>query len=119
MGTITPIISTPDLPRLHAFYAGVFGAKESERYPEQGDVFFVGLRLGDGELGLVAEARAEAGGPGRIILSVAVDDVDALLDTVRRLGGTVLAPPADMPWGQRVGHVTDPDGNAVNLTQNR
>ena len=117
MATITPIISTHDLPRLREFYAGVFGAKEFERHPERGDVFFVGLRLGDGELGLVAEERTEPGASGRIILSVAVDDVDALLDTVRRLGGTVLAPPADMPWGRRVGHVTDPDGNAVNLTQ--
>ena len=50
---------------------------------------------------------------------MAVGDVDALLDTVRRLGGTVVAPPTDMPWGQRVGHILDPDGNTVNLTQDR
>ena len=23
----------------------------------------------------------------------------------------------DMPWGQRVAHIKDPDGNVVNLTQ--
>jgi hypothetical protein len=32
-------------------------------------------------------------------------------------GGRVLGPPNNMPWGQRVAHIQDPDGNAVNLTQ--
>jgi len=30
---------------------------------------------------------------------------------------TVLGPPNDMPWGQRVAHILDPDGNTVNLTE--
>jgi predicted enzyme related to lactoylglutathione lyase len=51
------------------------------------------------------------------LLSVAVDGVDALLEQVERQGGTVLGPANDMPWGQRVAHIQDPDGNAVNLTQ--
>lgn len=120
MPAITPIISTPDLPRLRVFYEGLLGAKEFQRYPEEGDVFFLGLRAGDAELGLVAEAQTQTGTAGqRLVLSAAVDDVDGLLDTVRRLGGTVLAPPTDMPWGQRVGHVFDPDGNMLNLTQQR
>ncbi len=117
MPAITPIISTPDLPRLQTFYEGLLGAKELQRYPDQGDIFFLGLRAGDADLGLVAEAQTRTGRDGqRIVLSVAVEDVDGLLDTVRRLGGTILAPPTDMPWGQRVGHVFDPDGNMVNLT---
>ncbi len=33
------------------------------------------------------------------------------------LGGRVLGPPNEMPWGQRVAHVLDPDGNTVNLTE--
>ena len=28
----------------------------------------------------------------------------------------MLGPPNDMPWGQRVAHIQDPDGNTVNLT---
>ena len=120
MPTITPVISTPDLPRLRAFYEGLFGAAESERYPAGGDIFYLGLTAGDSVLGLVSEAATEPGAGGqRVLLSVLVDDVDALLDRVTALGGTVLSPPNDMPWGQRVGHVQDPDGNAVNLTQDR
>jgi predicted enzyme related to lactoylglutathione lyase len=45
-----------------------------------------------------------------------VPDVDAVLDQVEPAGGAVLGPPNDMPWGQRVAHILDPDGNAVNLT---
>jgi predicted enzyme related to lactoylglutathione lyase len=64
-------------------------------------------------------SAAPGGDALRLLLSVAVDDVDGLLDMVRRLGGTVLGPPTDMPWGQRVAHILDPDGNAVNLTKDR
>jgi predicted enzyme related to lactoylglutathione lyase len=53
----------------------------------------------------------------RMLLSADVEDVDALLAHVEPLGGQVLGPPNDMPWGQRVAHVKDPDGNTLNLTQ--
>jgi predicted enzyme related to lactoylglutathione lyase len=53
-----------------------------------------------------------------MLISIDVKDVDGLLGQVEALGGRVLGPPNDMPWGQRVAHVQDPDGNAVNLTQN-
>ena len=29
----------------------------------------------------------------------------------------MLGPPNDMPWGQRVAHIQDPDGNTVDLTE--
>ena len=34
--TIQPVISTPDLDRLHRFYADVFGADELMRVPPEG-----------------------------------------------------------------------------------
>jgi predicted enzyme related to lactoylglutathione lyase len=52
-----------------------------------------------------------------MLLDLTVPDVDALLPRVAELGGAVRGPANDMPWGARVAHVTDPDGNAVNLTQ--
>ncbi|MEQ4299998.1 VOC family protein [Plantactinospora sp. B6F1] len=116
MTTVQPIIITPDLPRLLAFYQRLLGGVEVHRFPEDGPAFFVGLRLGDSELGLVNEAEADLSAPPRIVLSVAVPNVDALLDQVATLGGQVLGPPNDMPWGQRVVHLRDPDGNLVNLT---
>ena len=116
--TIQPIIISADVERLVAFYAGLLGAEPTSRVPEEGPVFFVGLRVDDAELGIVAErAPADPGAAPRMVLSVDVPDVDGLLDRVTELGGTVLGPPNDMPWGQRVAHVRDPDGNPVNLTR--
>ena len=116
MPTVQPIIVTADLDRLQHFYTALFGGVPVNRTPPEGPVFYLGLRLGDSELGLVSDAGAPAGAAQRMLLSIEVDDVDALLDRVTELGGTVGGPPNDMPWGQRVAHVQDPDGNTVNLT---
>ncbi|MEU6262784.1 VOC family protein [Saccharopolyspora shandongensis] len=115
--TIQPIINTPDLDRLLNFYTTLFGAVEKVRIPDGDPTFFIGLQVGDAELGLVIDRDAKAGTTGRVLLSFDVENVDALLDQVEELGGRVQGPPNDMPWGQRVAHVFDPDGNAVNLTQ--
>jgi len=115
--TVQPIVVTADLGRLQHFYTALLGGVQVRRTPEDGPAFYVGLRIGDSELGLVADTDAAAAGASqRILLSIEVDDVDALLDRVTELGGTVGGPPNDMPWGQRVAHVQDPDGNTVNLT---
>ncbi len=113
---VQPMIITADVERLHAFYAGVAGASVTDRTPPEGPVFYLGLRIGSSDLGLVSDTSIDGAPAGRIILSIEVPDVDARLDDVRRLGGAVTGGPTDMPWGQRVVHTTDPDGNVVNLT---
>jgi predicted enzyme related to lactoylglutathione lyase len=115
--TIRPVIVTNDLDRLLAFYTGLLGAKEVMRFPQDGPVFYVGLSLGDSELGLSSDADVQPGSPGRMLLSIEVPDVDVLLPNVSGLGGESTSGANDMPWGQRVAHIKDPDGNVVNLTQ--
>ncbi|MBB5156747.1 VOC family protein [Saccharopolyspora phatthalungensis] len=114
---IQPIINTPDLDRLLNFYTALFGAVEKYRIPDTEPTFYIGLEVDDFELGLVIARDAETGTTGRVLLSFDVENVDALLERVEAVGGRVLGPPNDMPWGQRVAHIQDPDGNAVNLTQ--
>ncbi|MGW6061001.1 VOC family protein [Streptomyces sp. NPDC055189] len=114
---ILPMIITPDLDRLLRFYQELLGAQEVSRTPEEGPAFFVDLRIGDSELGVVSDTSVPLDTPQRILLSVAVEAVDDLLKRVDSLGGETLGPANDMPWGQRVAHIKDPDGNAVNLTQ--
>jgi predicted enzyme related to lactoylglutathione lyase len=99
------------------FYTDLFGARETSRVPEEGPIFYLGLQVGDTTLGLVSNPEVHEGGAARILLSVGVDDVDASLERVESAGGAVKGPPNDMPWGQRVAHISDPDGNPVNLTQ--
>jgi predicted enzyme related to lactoylglutathione lyase len=115
--TIRPIIVTNDIERLRGFYSSLLGAEEIFRYPDEGAVFYIGLRLGDSELGLSSDSGVVPGDPGRMLLSIEVPDVDAVLPRVAGLGGTAPGPANDMPWGQRVAHIKDPDGNVVNLTQ--
>ncbi|MFD5702599.1 VOC family protein [Streptomyces lasiicapitis] len=115
--TIQPMLITPDLDRLVTFYQQLLGAAETARVPEEGPTFFVDLRIKDSDLAIVADKSVQLGTPQRSLLSVTVDAVDELLSRVEALGGTVLGPANDMPWGQRVAHIQDPDGNAVNLAQ--
>ena len=122
--TLQPVIVTPSLPLLLAFYKALFGAVEISRVPEKenGPAFYVGLQIGNAELGVVADGEAGVTAPQRILLNVnvadlGVGDVESLLEHVEVLGGQVLGPPNDMPWGQRVAHILDPDGNTVNLTE--
>ncbi len=115
--TIRPIIVTHDIERLAAFYMALLQAEHTMRYPEAGAAFYIGLQVGNSELGLSSAAEVRPGDPGRILLSIDVPDVDAVLPRVTELGGTAESGANDMPWGQRVAHIKDPDGNLINLTQ--
>ncbi|MEU3606447.1 VOC family protein [Streptomyces sp. NPDC035033] len=117
MSTIQPVILTADPDVLIGFYTELFGAEEIFRVPEEGPVFYLGLRIGDTDLGLVAKAEAGERGAPRVLLGIGVEDVDETLGRVAALGGSVRGGARDMPWGQRVAHIQDPDGNPVNLTQ--
>ncbi|MFE0256273.1 VOC family protein [Streptomyces sp. NPDC059010] len=117
MSTIQPVILTANHDVLLGFYTKLFGAEEIFRVPAKGQAFYLGLRIGDTDLGLVAKPDPGTGAAPRILLSIGVDDVDETLGRVTALGGSVRGGPKDMPWGQRVAHIQDPDGNALNLTQ--
>jgi predicted enzyme related to lactoylglutathione lyase len=94
----------------------VLGEQVTGRFPPDRDFFSAGRRLGDSDFGLTAAADAPEG-PSRALLSVEVGAVDPLLPRAGAEGGHFQGPRKDMPWGQRVAHVQDPDGNAVNLTR--
>ena len=113
--TVRPVIVTNDIERLHGFYTSLLGAEQNFRYPEEGAAFYIGLQLGDSELGLSSDTAVTPGDPGRMLLSIEVPDVDALLPRVAELGGEAPGPADDMPWGQRVAHIKDPDGNVISI----
>jgi lactoylglutathione lyase len=60
-------------------------------------------------------AGVEPGQGPRHELFVYVDDVDHTVSELRAEGTSVLREPTDMPWGERVAFVTDPEGNVVSL----
>ena len=114
---IQPILNTNDIERLSSFYIKLFGAEEHLRVPGRTGPFFVTLRLGEASLGLVAHKRGADAPAGRVGVAVFVENVDDLLPRVKPAGGKVLGSAKNMPWGHRVAHITDPDGNTINLTQ--
>lgn len=107
--SLFPILRTRDLPRLVAFYATAFGATEHYRW---GDVY-VALSIGRESLGIGLEPAAREG--DQLSIWIYVDDVDAVHQACMDAGATSLAAPDDMPWGERVSQIHDPDGNLVYL----
>jgi predicted enzyme related to lactoylglutathione lyase len=114
---IQPNLCTHDIEGLSSFYVELFGAEEDMRVPGSKGPFFVTLRLGQASLGLVTPKRGADPAPGRVVMSVFVESVDDLLPRVKPAGGKIHGKAKNMPWGHRVAHITDPDGNPINLTQ--
>ena len=74
----------------------------------------VSLAMGEASLGIGRDSSAPSV-DGRIALWFYVDDVDAAYRRWMTAGGDTVQAPGDMPWGERVAQVRDPDGNLVNL----
>jgi lactoylglutathione lyase len=116
-----PIVYTPDVKRSAEFYGGRLGFQEIFRMPPGDDAGYIGLELDDSRLGIVDEAwpveriGVRRGDGPRFELWVYVDDVDAAVERLLEAGVPVLADPEDMPWGERMAYVSDPDGNPVAL----
>jgi lactoylglutathione lyase len=88
---------------------------------DAGEPGYAGLRRGASELAVVASEWARdqyvltPGDGPRFEMFVYTYDVDRLFADLRAEGVTVLRDPADMPCGERVAAVADPDGNPVTL----
>lgn len=114
---LIPMLSAEDFPASIAFYRDLLGGEEAYRFPED-DPAFVTLRFGDSELGIGAmrgdpvHGRPQRPASGhRIELCLYVDDVDATAAKAPE----VVVEPQDMPWGERIAYIADPDGNLVML----
>ena len=116
-----PVVYAADVARTAAFYVEHLGFDERFRFPPEGVAGFVNLGRDDSELGITERSwpaqmgiDVEATG-ARFELFAYVNDVDATVDGMRSAGVKVIRGPEDMPWGERVAYVTDPDGNPVTL----
>ena len=86
----------------------------SYQFPPDGEPGYVGLDLGSSHLGIGVDTSLEASSnAGRISIWCYVADCDAVVERVRAAGLRVTEEPVDQPWGERVAHVEDPDGNHV------
>jgi catechol 2,3-dioxygenase-like lactoylglutathione lyase family enzyme len=53
----------------------------------------------------------------RILLTIKVDDADAVCAELRRRGVTLLNGPVDRPWGRRTAAFADPSGHVWEIAQ--
>lgn len=100
-----------DARKLAAFLEATFGAKVAETIPTPD-----GKGVMHGYLTIEGHALffAEPFGPApktSANMFVYVRDVDAAVKKAEAAGATIVAPVADMPWGDRWGMVKDPFGN--------
>jgi lactoylglutathione lyase len=116
--TAFPIITTPDLDAALGFYRDLLGATVTYEFTgPDGEPAYVGLELGAAHLGIGCDPSAAPGPAGRFSLWVYADDCDAAVERLRTAGVEILEEPSDQPWGERVAHVCDPDGNLVIVGQ--
>ena len=116
-----PVIYTRDVTRTVEFYERLLGFERHFQFPPEGEPGYVGLRRDDADLGVVHESSprqmigATMGDGPRFELFVYVDDVDSAIRSMQAANVPVLREPENMPWGERVAFVADPEGNPVTL----
>jgi lactoylglutathione lyase len=115
-----PVIFARSVQVTSAFYESL-GFERHFQLPTEGEPGYIGLRRDGGEIAVVtrdwpAQQYSAAVGDGvRFEMFVYVEDVDSHVERLRERGSYILSEPDDMPWGERVAYVTDPDGNPVGL----
>jgi catechol 2,3-dioxygenase-like lactoylglutathione lyase family enzyme len=67
---------------------------------------------------LIQPAKAAPSSAGaRAVMTVAVDDVDALCEILRERGVALINGPMDRPWGPRTASFADPSGHIWEVAQ--
>lgn len=119
-----PVVYASDVDAVASFWE-LMGFRRHVQLPPEGEAGYVGLtRDAGGELAVTHQQWAadryglSLGSGPRFEMYVYVDDLDAML---ARLDGQVpiLRGAEDMPWGERIATVVDPEGNPVALCQTK
>ena len=110
-----------DVPATLAFYKAAFGL-ETKFLHESGD--FGELKTGGTTLAFSSRQLMVSLGknpqepdPARPVFEIALttDDVPGALKQALAAGAKLIEEPKEMPWGQTIAYVSDPDGFVVEL----
>lgn len=111
-----------DLPSARAFYTEVFGLEVIYQDDVSAVVTFGSLMI---NLLQAAEAPdlvdpvavAGSGQGSRLLLTIKVEDANAVCAELEQHGVTLLNGPVDRPWGRRTAAFADPAGNVWEIAQ--
>ena len=116
--TLAPYLCVRGAARAMDFYARAFGAQELFHMTGPGNrISHAEMQVGDSVLMLADESpeqgtrspEAYGGSAAGVFLYLA--DVDSVFERAAAAGAKILAPPADMFWGDRYGKLLDPFGH--------
>jgi predicted lactoylglutathione lyase len=116
--SITPVFTVNDLQRSLAFYRDGLGFFVSERWEEGGQLLGVMLKAGACHLGLsqddFSKGRDRAKGIAFRISCDTFQDVDAIAERLRTVGGTIIDEPGER-WESYNFTAQDPDGFKITI----
>jgi uncharacterized glyoxalase superfamily protein PhnB len=113
--TVAPWIVTEDTRGLLAFIGAAFdGVELAALALEDGTIGHAEILVGDTVLFASDRRPGAPGAPA--LLRVLVEEADATVARAVEAGASVVSPPADDAFGQRVGRVRDPFGNLWSIT---
>jgi predicted enzyme related to lactoylglutathione lyase len=103
-----------DAGALKKFYGEAFGWPVSPT--DEGPMEYSMVHFGDG--GRIDGGIGKAPeGPGHVTFYIGVDDPQATLDAVGRLGGRTIQSPVAVPGGVTFALFADPEGHVVGLVK--
>lgn len=120
-----PVAYASDVEALASFWE-LLGFRRHVQLPPEGEPGYVGLSRGDvGELAITHKQWAvdryglSLGSGPRFEMYVYVENLEEMLARLSEANVRVLRGPEDMPWGERIATVADPEGNPVALCQTK
>ena len=111
-------LQTKDVDKAKKFYQGIFDWR-FEDMPMGNGMSYTGIHVGEGTGGGMWTNPAAPNGPSHWLAYVNVDSIDATVDKVRSLGGTVVQPKTEVPDMGWYSVITDPTGAMLGLWQNK
>ncbi len=119
-----PVLYASNVEQAARFWERL-GFQRHFQLPSEGEPGYVGLRsdTSPAELAITSAQWAmdryglSMGDGPRFEMYIYVPGLDGLVKQLDEADVPVLRPPEDMPWGERIATVADPDGNPVALCQ--
>jgi catechol 2,3-dioxygenase-like lactoylglutathione lyase family enzyme len=110
-----------DLPESKTFYTEVFGLEviwedDASAVVKMSNLIINLLRVSNAPT-LIEPAAVAAPGGSRALLTIEVDDANAVCAELEAHGVKLLNGPVDRPWGRRTAAFADPAGNTWEIAQ--
>ncbi|MEO5818088.1 MAG: VOC family protein [Gemmatimonadaceae bacterium] len=116
-------LTVKDVQQSMEWYRDVVGFTVDEQHEREGKLMAVSLKAGTVRLLLGQDNGAKGWdrlkGEGFSLMLITNQDVDGIAARIKAMGGTLSSEPTDMPWGQRVFRVKDPDGFVLVIASER